>query len=92
MRVLVVIAVLLTACEGQPAPSGPVPVTCHGIPDDICQNTDWMEMTNVSRSRVAEIVVTCEGSCGASGTADIEWVWTTGYRSGAQYTWDGGGG
>lgn len=89
MRIGFPIALLLVAC--QPAPAGGVPVVCHGIPEAMCDGTDWLEGTawDRNRGRVAEVRVTCVGSCGASGEASVTILLDNGAETGYAYGWDG---
>ena len=89
MRIAFLAALLLVAC--QPAPEGGVPVVCDGIPEAMCDGTDWLEGTpwERNRGRVTELRVTCTGSCGASGAASVTILLDNGAETGYAYSWDG---
>ena len=82
---------LLAVAACQPLDrSAEVPVTCTGIPSEICDGTEWWQDSAYRPPRLVAVEVTCTGACDEfSGAASVALVLDSGYRAGYDYSWDG---
>jgi hypothetical protein len=83
------VLLVLVACQPVDE-SADVPVTCTGIPTEICEETEWWQDSPYRPPRLVAVEVTCDGACDQySGGASVALVLDNGYRAGYSYHWDG---
>ena len=71
-------------------PAAVVPVTCTGVPSEVCDGTDWWQDSPYRPPRLVAVEVTCTGACDEySGSASVALILDNGYRAGYGYFWDG---